>query len=553
MKVYPVSYKNFSKMPENKKAKSSLPQIYPQINNISNYFYAPAFKGLWLEKNIIKKVEGKQYQGLGLFTEDDCIDFSKVGTKFLNQEPLDISSASDNEVYAYWHANALRETYETTWVRRFNQHNMTKPLAVFHTLNSQKAKKHFAINLTELFNTKLYGSLDIPITDKEGNLSINCTVFDTETTGTNIEDVSRPLDKIIQIGSIQVKKGKVLDKTAYSKLINPEMPIPSAASDVHGITDEDVKNMPTMEQVLKDFLTNHLNKQNGIIVAYNSKFDLTLLNNAIKEHNTYSHEDFKLKQSFKVLDPFILIQRIHPYLGVRKKLSEQYQFLFAKNMENAHDAFADVKGTVDILKYCLYYLEKNRKDKFKPLTLREVLIFQNGGKVENIAIPLDLEGCNSRVNFAKSYTHVPLSVDNYFKGYKLTSSKLKELAPLIGYENVQKLKENDVVNQECTLTPKDGYEIHPAETKRLPKKAGVENSFYVMKKNFLKVLGFAELEPFGDLSKEQIEEIILNNSKLYVHNDIVDVWMKNTNPLDIKDGNDLPDLEIARKVISENK
>lgn len=57
-------------------------------------------------------------------------------------------------------------------------------------------------------------------------------------------------------------------------------------------------------------------------------------------------------------------------------------------MENAHDAFADVKGTVDVLKYTLYYLSEHRKDKSKPLTLREVLLFQNGCNVANIDIPL---------------------------------------------------------------------------------------------------------------------------------------------------------------------
>lgn len=102
-----------------------------------------------------------------------------------------------------------------------------------------------------------------------------------------------------------------------------------------GIYDEDVKNAPVMEQVLKHFVNDYLNKKNGIIVAYNSKFDITMLNNAIKEHNSYSADELKPKRYFKVLDPFLLMQRIHPYLGASKKLSKQYAYLFAKNMENS--------------------------------------------------------------------------------------------------------------------------------------------------------------------------------------------------------------------------
>ena len=42
-------------------------------------------------------------------------------------------------------------------------------------------------------------------------------------------------------------------------------------------------------------------------------------------------------------------------------------------MDNAHDTSADAVATFDILKYCLLWLSKNRRDKKTPLTLREVL------------------------------------------------------------------------------------------------------------------------------------------------------------------------------------
>lgn len=530
--------------------------LMPQKNEVPNLYYPPiknppVFKGLWFEKNIVKNVTGKKFQGAELYKDGKWLDFSKVGGEFLSQEPLDLKKASDNEIYAYWHANALAETNDSTWVRRYNKYNVPAPLAVFRSLSSKKAQSAFEENLRQLHDTSRHHSLDAPITNKNGDLSLDCIVFDTETTGLNIEGPQKPLDKILQIGAIQVKNGKIVESSAYDQLLNPEMPIPEQASNVHGITDNMVKDKPPIEAVLKPFINNYLNKKNGVIVAYNSKFDITILNNAIREHNSFSNEKLKEKQPFKVLDPFILMQRIHPYLGARKKLGEQYKFLFCKNMDNAHDAFADVKGTVNVMKYVLYHLSENRKDKSVPLTLREVLVFQNGGKAENIDIPLDNKGCNAKVNFTTSYRQVALAVDNYFKGYKLSQKTLKEITKEIGIENVEKLKKDKIPNVLIDLNAEDGHPINPEETKLVPKNGGVENAFFVMKRNFKKVLEFAKLEPYDGKSKEQIIDLITEKSKLYLHEDSVDIWMKNPNPLDIKDGNDLPNINIARRVMKE--
>ena len=564
MKITPVKYESNN----NHKFASTVNVVsnpdLPQNNSISNVFYHPQiqspypskfqpnFKGLKLENNVIKKVLGKEFQGLGLYTKiGNYIDYLKVGSKKLALEPLDITKATDKEVTAYRFSLALSESYECSWVRRYNPQNRRSPLAVSHTLNSESVNEEiYSKNLDALSNFKLCKSLDVPITDKAGNLSVNCIVFDTETTGVSSSD------KIIQLASAQVKNGKLVEDESgiYNKLINPERPIPEAASDVNGITDDMVKDAPTMNGVLKGFLAKHLSKENGVIVAYNSKFDVSLLNKAIREHNIASNVELKQKQSFKVLDPFILIQRIHPFVGAKKKLANQYQWLFCKEMDNAHDALADVKGTVDVLKYCLYYLSEHRKNKSIPLSLREVLAFQNGSQnVKNIDIPLhSTKNFNSTVNFKTSYRKEPLNVDNYFQGYKLTKAALTEIAEDIGEDNMAKLQNNGVVDELVDLTS-NGHKILPAETKRVPKTGGFEDSFYTMQRNMKKVLGFAKLEanPKNGKTKEEIEELILEKSKLYLHNKNIHVWIKNVNPEDIKDGNDLPDLAIARRVMSE--
>ena len=576
MKILPVNFNNNTHISKNRR-----PQVHSGENGAQNarfsfvssgiYPYRPSFGGDFFENNFTKKVEGKNYQGLGLMEKNEIgtpewYDFSKVGWKYLSKEPLDWETASPRDFYVFLQANAFAEGYESAWVRRFNYTNRKKALATSHSIDSRIAKeppskdlkkdpfkdRSFASNLEELLDTRRHKSLDKPITDENGNLCLDAVVFDTETTGTNTSDETKPLDRIIQIGAIQIKNGKIAENTAFNILINPEMSIPEAASRVHGIFDGDVKNAPVMEQVLKPFVNDYLNKKNGIIVAYNSQFDITMLNNAIKEHNSFSADEIKPKRYFKVIDPFLLIQRIHPYVGASKRLSEQYRYFFCKNMENAHDAFADVKGTVNILKYALYYLDKHRVDRSKPLTIREVLLFQNGFEVPNIDIPLDAQGCNANVNFRTSYRPVSVSVDNYHNGYMLTKRDIEDLASVIGEENAKKLKD-EVAGEKIDMKQPGGLPINAAETRPKADSKGMENAFYVMKRNFKKVLDFAKIDAYGDKSKEEIKEIIAQKAKHYIHKDSIDFWMKNPNPIDIKDGNDLPDFEISRRVMLEEK
>ena len=71
-------------------------------------------------------------------------------------------------------------------------------------------------------------------------------VFDLETTGT-----SPKTEAIIEISALKVVDGKVVD--TFSTLVNPEKPISPGATAVNGITDDMVKNEPTLDIVLPQF------------------------------------------------------------------------------------------------------------------------------------------------------------------------------------------------------------------------------------------------------------------------------------------------------------
>ena len=93
-------------------------------------------------------------------------------------------------------------------------------------------------------------------------------VIDLETTGINIGS-----DRIIEIAIIKISPDGT--RQVKRKLLNPQMPIPKASSDVHGITDEMVKDAPTFKQAaneIKQFI------DNCDLAGYNSnRFDVPML------------------------------------------------------------------------------------------------------------------------------------------------------------------------------------------------------------------------------------------------------------------------------------
>lgn len=85
-------------------------------------------------------------------------------------------------------------------------------------------------------------------------------VWDTETTGLETDSA------IVSIGIINAR-GEVLLDT----LINPCMPIPAAATDIHGITNEMVQAAPTFEAVYPAIRAALLNQR---WVIYNHDYDV---------------------------------------------------------------------------------------------------------------------------------------------------------------------------------------------------------------------------------------------------------------------------------------
>lgn len=155
-------------------------------------------------------------------------------------------------------------------------------------------------------------------------------IIDLETTGVNLGT-----DRIIEIAIVKVlPDGKRMVKR---KLINPEVPISQGSTDIHGITNEMVKDAPTFRQVaneLKQFL------DNCDLAGYNSnRFDIPML----VEEFLRIGMDFDGKGR-KLLD----VQKIF-HMMEQRTLSAAYRFYCNKELEGAHGAEADASATWEVL------------------------------------------------------------------------------------------------------------------------------------------------------------------------------------------------------------
>jgi len=154
--------------------------------------------------------------------------------------------------------------------------------------------------------------------------------IDLETTGIHIS-----ADRIIEIAIVKISPDGA--QQVKRKFINPQMPIPPGSTEIHGITDEMVKDAPTFKQVsneIKQFL------ENCDMGGYNSnRFDVPML---IEEFLRVGIE-FSI-DGRKLVD----VQKVF-HMMEQRTLSAAYKFYCQKILEGAHSAEVDATATWEVL------------------------------------------------------------------------------------------------------------------------------------------------------------------------------------------------------------
>ena len=119
--------------------------------------------------------------------------------------------------------------------------------------------------------------------------------------------------------------------------LNPEMPIPEKVTAIHGISNEDVKDSPTFNEVAKSIARDF---EGCDLAGYNSvRFDIPLL----AEEFMRSGVDIDLKRR-KFVDVQVIFMKMEP-----RTLTAAYKFFANKELIDAHSAEADTLATYEVL------------------------------------------------------------------------------------------------------------------------------------------------------------------------------------------------------------
>jgi DNA polymerase III epsilon subunit len=156
--------------------------------------------------------------------------------------------------------------------------------------------------------------------------------FDTETTGLNPFDG----DRVIEFGAVELEvgaDGRVLRVKPHQMFINPEIPIPRAASKVSGITDDDVSGAPLFGDVserVRSIL------QDAVVVAHNLSFDIGFIRTELKRVGKF------WPRTRAEVDTLPLSQRLLPELKSHKL--EAICTALGVPLDNAHRASHDAEA-----------------------------------------------------------------------------------------------------------------------------------------------------------------------------------------------------------------
>lgn len=124
--------------------------------------------------------------------------------------------------------------------------------------------------------------------------------FDIETTGLDSER-----DRITEIGAVRYINGEPGE--CFQTFVNPEMHIPSNITQLTGITDEDVKNAPSLKEALTAFI-----KFSGVapLCAHNADFDMGFIMKGCERLN--------IDYDVAYIDTLVLSQNLLPELKKHK-------------------------------------------------------------------------------------------------------------------------------------------------------------------------------------------------------------------------------------------
>ncbi|WP_125588866.1 helicase C-terminal domain-containing protein [Companilactobacillus jidongensis] len=260
-------------------------------------------------------------------------------------------------------------------------------------------------------------------------------VVDLETTNANWHDNGR----IIQFGCALIEDGEIVK--IYNQKINPQVPIPSRITALTGLSDEDVRDSPTFEEIAPKIFKLLKNK---IFIAHNVNFDFTFLNREFKRIGMN-------ELNIKAIDTVELSQILFPTIS-SYKLQDLTGYLSIQH-DNPHSADSDALVTAKLFLIIIKRLEELPIQTLKLLanfgkdTIRDTnLVFkQVVQEVEgqNNVLPDYLYERNGLI-LRKKDLHIGETIDRTSKYPDTKLSKQKMLEGVLDYRKNQAKLMDDI-------------------------------------------------------------------------------------------------------------
>jgi DNA polymerase-3 subunit epsilon len=225
--------------------------------------------------------EWQAWKEHALITDDSdrVISLSEVAERHGGEVWFQLSADGQSAYFRLLLPRALDQTRSQT--------PRTAPVVVQSTIESRPEYYDF-----DLFHQ----SGQRPELDERALRSLAYTVFDTETTG-----LTPGFDEILSIGALRIVNARLLRQEAFEQLIDPQRPIPSASTAIHGITETMVAGQPTIDIVLPRF---HAFVEDTVLIGHNLAFDMRMF----QEKEGVSEVCF----DNPILDTLLLSAVIHP-------------------------------------------------------------------------------------------------------------------------------------------------------------------------------------------------------------------------------------------------
>lgn len=161
--------------------------------------------------------------------------------------------------------------------------------------------------------------------------------IDTETTGRDAA-----LDRIVEIACVRFERGAVAWRKSW--LVNPGIPIPKEAFDVHGIGDDDVRDKPRFSEIAREVLDA---LAGAVPLAYNAEFDRAFLLAELERAGASDGSAPACRRGVDWIDPLVWARELQKF--EKGKTLGEVAGRLGIEISQAHRASDDAEAAVRVL------------------------------------------------------------------------------------------------------------------------------------------------------------------------------------------------------------